>query len=238
MLFEIAGKKGQKDLKEYFMKQKQVRQGERGKNRDEEQERNESLVTEKDILEAQKLIDEIERDNLQLKIHELQKKLEESGESDRKIGLLVETPAISLSDVSEFSLILRNSFQDVLGITGANRKIIDPPVEKIILPGSITIIIDINPIIWVGLPWLTLAALKFIVENYDKMRMMYSDIANFIKRRFQKRQKSKINQSKNIKTVVFLIIWDSKTGEVIKKLEIFRSDLQEFGEFFNARNLK
>lgn len=215
------------------MKQKQEQKSRREEERFEEQKRREPLVTKEDILEAQKVIDNAERVILELEIHELQEKLEESGESDKKLGLLVETPFISLSDVSEFSLIFRNSFQDILGITGANRKIIDPPVEKIILPGSITIIIDINPIIWVSIPWITIYALKFMVENYDNIRAIYRDVKNsklvkWIKRRFQKRQKSKINidRSKITKIVVFVIIWDSKKQEIIEKHEVFRSDLQ------------
>ena len=53
-------------------------------------------------------------------------------------------PFVFLTDLSYFSLFLRDSIQDIFSISGANRRIIDPPAEKIIHPGSIEIISDKN----------------------------------------------------------------------------------------------
>ena len=197
----------------------------------EEQRLGKTIATQGNVEEGQKA---------KLK-NELILQLEQSGHFDKSIGLLIEMPGISLTDISDFSLIFRNSLQDTLGIYRQDRRIADPPIERITYPGSPDLYITINiaEIIVniaeiVGAGYLSWKLLDTILKNYPNIRAMFIDIRKSktfksMRRRLMRwwRTPSKRNRIKSKKKIIiYIIILESKSQKIIEKKEVFRSSRQ------------
>ena len=190
----------------------------------------ESLIPKEKLEETKELLEKTKKFVKSLEKKELLLRLKEEGTALDKLGLLVEMPFVSLTDLSDFSLILRDSIQDILSISGANRRIVDPAAEKIKHPGSIEIIVNLDISTWEIIAFTSLHLIDLILKNYNNVRAIFQDTvkSKFFKRmrkRFRKWWKSTLNTGiKKPKIIAFVVIVDSKTQKIKQKVEVFRSD--------------
>lgn len=169
--------------------------------------------------ELDKKINELEK---RVKKHEKEailKKLEEDG--DKLIGLKIEKEHQCLSDISNFCLILRDSYQDAVNIKEPERKFIEPPIVKISYESPVIIIID---------PWFlaVFGVLGYAIQNYPQIKEIVKDFKNSklvrnitkkTKELLSEQGKRKYKKEVLMKIKIELLLLDRKFN-VLKSIEI------------------
>lgn len=165
----------------------------------------------------------IEKSRYEAELHSLLTDIRQIGGDEETVGLFIEGPYFTLSDVSDFSIILRNAFQDVVGLSEKNRRILDPHIAKITYSSPIIIQISIHITI-INSTIISLGILSALISHRKKIVEIFR---NFVKSSFVKvlehyfaTRKQQKRKAYGIK--VFAIRVD-KNGKMIDKVEIFNS---------------
>jgi hypothetical protein len=175
-----------------------------------------------DIEKLTKGVDDfIKRGDIEVGLSELLQELKSNGGSDKNVGLYIEAPYFTMSDASDFSLILRNSFQDVFSVSGRDRKYFDPQINKIshsspfIINFNVYITISNSTIISLGVVGALIKYRKELIDIFTNFKN--SSLVKNVKKYFAKR-KPKMRKGYHSRTYIEIT---DKGGNVIERHEIY-----------------